>query len=64
MKIDYEGKTFRSVSNSASGEVGTETVFHYHQHGRLVWAETDIEPKPTPSATTIIAANFFITISP
>jgi len=39
MKIDYEGKTFLSVSNSAAGEVGTETVFHYHQHGHLVWAE-------------------------
>ena len=39
MKIDYEGKTFRSVSNSAAGEVGTETVFQYHQQGCVVWAE-------------------------
>ena len=39
MKIDYEGKTFRSVSNSAAGEVGTKTVFHYRQHGRIVSAE-------------------------
>jgi hypothetical protein len=27
------------VENSGSGEVGTETVFHYHQDGGLVWAE-------------------------
>ncbi len=38
-KIDYNGKKFASVQNSGSGEVGSETVFHYHQSGETVWAE-------------------------
>lgn len=37
--IDYDGKKFRSVQNSETGEVSGETVFHYHQKGDLVWAE-------------------------
>ena len=39
MKINYNDRTFRSISNSESGEVGTDTVFHYHQEGSVVWAE-------------------------
>lgn len=35
----YDGKTFRSASNTANGEVGTETRFYYHQDGNVVWAE-------------------------
>lgn len=35
----YDNKTFRSVTNTANGEVGGETVFHYHQQDRIVWAE-------------------------
>ncbi|KAH6889184.1 hypothetical protein B0T10DRAFT_48241 [Thelonectria olida] len=35
----YDGKTFRSASNTANGEVGSETLFHYHQDGNIVWAE-------------------------
>lgn len=35
----YDGKTFRSASNTANGEVGAETLFHYHQDGNIVWAE-------------------------
>jgi hypothetical protein len=38
MTIDYDGRRFRSVSNSPTGEVGTETVFEYHQRGDVVWA--------------------------
>ena len=34
----YDGKTFRSVSNTSSGDVSSETRFHYHQEGELVWA--------------------------
>jgi hypothetical protein len=34
----YDGKVFESVSNSASGDVSSETRFHYHQSGDLVWA--------------------------
>ena len=37
--FDYEGRTFRSVTNSATGDVGAETLFQYHQQGRMVWAE-------------------------
>lgn len=36
--IDYDGRRFRSVSNSPTGEVGAETVFAYHQKGDVVWA--------------------------
>lgn len=39
MNYDLEGKTFRSVQNTDNGEVGAETVFHYHQSGQVVWAE-------------------------
>lgn len=39
MDFNYDSKKFRSIENSASGEVGSETVFHYHQNGDLVWAE-------------------------
>lgn len=39
MKINYDNKKFRSVENSATGEVGAETVFHYQQSGNIVWAE-------------------------
>jgi hypothetical protein len=31
--IDYNGKIFRSISNSANGEVSNETIFHYRQNG-------------------------------
>lgn len=34
-----DGKTFRSVSNSASGEVGSATQFHYYQQGDTVWGD-------------------------
>lgn len=36
--IDYDGRRFRSVENSASGEVGPETVFSYGQEGDIVRA--------------------------
>ncbi|MDQ3750235.1 MAG: n-acetylglutamate synthase [Acidobacteriota bacterium] len=38
-KINYDNKTFASVQNSETGDVNTETVFHYHQKDNLVWAE-------------------------
>ena len=37
--MNYDGKIFRALENSASGDVGTETVFQYHQDGNIVWAE-------------------------
>jgi hypothetical protein len=39
MTINYNNRTFRSVSNSETGEAGAETLFHYRQEGRIVWAE-------------------------
>jgi len=39
--INYDGKRFRTVRNTPNGEVSGETVFRYHQQGRLVWAEYD-----------------------
>jgi hypothetical protein len=38
MKYNLDGKRFRSVVNSANGEVGEQTVFEYHQHGDIVTA--------------------------
>jgi hypothetical protein len=38
-KINYDNKTFASVQNSETGEVSSETVFHYHQKDDFVWAE-------------------------
>ncbi len=37
-KINYDNKLFKSTSNSETGEVSSETVFHYHQKDELVWA--------------------------
>jgi hypothetical protein len=36
--FDVDGRRFRTVSNSESGESGSETVYHYHQRGAIVWA--------------------------
>lgn len=37
-KPNYDGRTFRTVVNSAGGEVGARTLFHYRQRGSTVWA--------------------------
>ena len=34
-----DGKVFAPVANTASGEVGATTLFHYHQDGKVIWAE-------------------------
>jgi hypothetical protein len=36
--IDYNDRTFRSVSNSANGEVSNETFFYYKQQGYHITA--------------------------
>ncbi len=38
-KINYDNRMFKSVSNSETGEVSSETIFKYHQKNDLVWAE-------------------------
>lgn len=35
--ISYDGRSFRIVSNSGTGESGSQTIFHYRQKGRVVW---------------------------
>jgi hypothetical protein len=37
--IYYNGKIFRSVSNSENGEVTAETFFHYKEENDIVTAE-------------------------
>jgi hypothetical protein len=37
MPIDYDERHFASVSNSAAGDVGSGTLFHYRQRGDVVW---------------------------
>ena len=36
--FNYDGRIFRSVANSAGGDVDGETTFHYHQRDGVVWA--------------------------
>lgn len=36
--INYDGRCFRSVSNTDNGEVDGATYFEYHQEGDIVWA--------------------------
>ncbi len=38
MPIDYDDRVFASVSNSATGDVGAGTTFHYRQRNDIVWA--------------------------
>jgi len=38
MGFDYDGRRFRAVENSATGELDGKTVFEYRQAGELVWA--------------------------
>lgn len=35
--VSYDGRRFRSLTNSAGGDVTSATVFHYHQRGDIVW---------------------------
>lgn len=35
--INLNNKQFKGVSNSADGEVSSETVFTYYQEGSIIW---------------------------
>ncbi len=37
--INYDGRIFRLISNSTNGDVGSDTLFFYHEKDDLVWAE-------------------------
>jgi len=39
MKINLDNKIFQAKSNSENGEVSSDTRFHYHQDGAIIWAE-------------------------
>ena len=34
--IDYNGKRYRPVQNTANGETSAETIFHYRQEGQVL----------------------------
>ena len=36
--LDFDGRRFRTVSNSDAGDSGSQTLFHYRQKGAVVWA--------------------------
>lgn len=36
--MNYDGRVFRSIANTPNGDVGGDTLFHYHQQGDIVWA--------------------------
>lgn len=36
--INYDGRRFRGIENSDTGEVSHRTTFHYRQKDDLVWA--------------------------
>jgi hypothetical protein len=38
-KINYDNKKFTSIESSETGEVSSETIFHYRQRENIVWAE-------------------------
>jgi hypothetical protein len=38
---DYDGRVFRSSTNSAGGDVDTGTTFRYRQRDDIVWATYD-----------------------
>ena len=37
MSPTFDNRVFRSVTNSASGDVDESTTFHYRQEGDIVW---------------------------
>ena len=36
--IDYDGRRFRGVTNSETGQVDGATIFEYRQDGHVLWA--------------------------
>lgn len=39
MKINYNNKIFKPVTNSENGETSDDTIFHYKQNGNILTAE-------------------------
>jgi hypothetical protein len=36
--IDYNNRSFSTISNSDNGETSSETIFHYLQNGKIITA--------------------------
>lgn len=39
MTISLDGRRFAAVADVVAGEIGTETVFSYHERAGEIWAE-------------------------
>ena len=39
MKINYNNRNFRAISNTENGEVDSETIFHYQQNKNIISAD-------------------------
>lgn len=37
--LNLDNKKFVAVENTSNGEVSSQTEFHYHQQGKMIWAE-------------------------
>ena len=37
--LNLDNKKFVAIENTANGEVSSQTEFHYHQQGKMIWAE-------------------------
>ena len=37
--LNLDNKKFVAVENTSNGEVSSQTEFHYHQQGEMIWAE-------------------------
>lgn len=37
--LNLDNKKFVAVENTSNGEVSSRTEFHYHQQGKMIWAE-------------------------
>ena len=37
--LNLDNKKFVAVENTSNGEVSSQAEFHYHQQGKMIWAE-------------------------
>ncbi|WP_166243021.1 n-acetylglutamate synthase [Paenibacillus turpanensis] len=37
--IHYDGRIFKTINNTANGEVNQQTIFRYYQKDQVVWAD-------------------------
>ena len=39
LMLNLDNKNLLLLENTANGEVSSQTEFHYHQQGKMIWAE-------------------------